>query len=554
MIPPDREYTLAESKNFLTTVKNTVPLWVLGTEEATHQNGLINIFLRQSEQNPKFMNVSRKLSLLMWMQNPLDRTAAAKCFELNKTGLPGPLLRLLKAMANQAEVNIPLEDLNTLLQSGEQTLIIRHLFPLLRGPDGLNWLARSWESLLRMGSPELPIAALDLINWDNNLIPLKQRLKAEYNFLYSSAEQALASMDKLDGETWSLWKEYMCSELLLRKGKKSEAIAKLSKLWRDNIWNVNWGQKLHGLLNPVATDNALEDSSEVAILLYSWNNGQLIDKTLKNVADSRIGQAKVFALNNGSSDTTGEVVAEAGQFFAPRQYKGIQLPVNVGAPPARNWLLAEPEVRKAKWAVFLDDDVELPHNWLEELLGTAKHYGNPGAVGCRITSTASPTSLQSADYHLFPPGNGTSQIEGLTEQIMVFDSCRNAFDCGQFSYTRPAVHVSGCCHMLNMEAINRCGAFDVCFNPTQFDDLERDIRAYLKGYTHIYAGQLRIGHIQHSSLAKAGNVRSMAQVFGNKIKLESKYTEQDLNAIFSRDLALLWADIEAKWEEMASIL
>ncbi len=121
-------------------------------------------------------------------------------------------------------------------------------------------------------------------------------------------------------------------------------------------------------------------------------------------------------------------------YLSVRLLQPIHLQVNVGAPAARNWLLAEPEVRKAKWAVFLDDDVELEPNWLEELLATAQSYGNPGAVGCRITSTGAPRSLQSADYHLFPPGNGTSQIEGLTERIMVFDSCRNGLITDIFIY------------------------------------------------------------------------------------------------------------------------
>lgn len=551
MISPNMEYTFSETEIFLSAIKQTVPLWALGTEEASHQSGLINIFQRLSSDNPKFLSISKKIALLMWMQNPLDHAAALKCKELNEKNCPAPLSRLLNAITSSPASKIPLDDLNNLLQSGDQSLIIRHLFPLLRGPDGLNWLAGAWDTLLRISNPDLPRTALDIVNCNEDLIQLKQRLNAQFNFLYGSTDEAFSTLKKLDNEVWSLWKQYMLCELYLKNGQNREAVTILSTLWKENIWNLNWGQKLHSLLNPIDTANALKDSADVSILLYSWNNGTLIENTLKNVATSKIGAAKIFALNNGSSDNTGEVVANAGNLFAEGKYKGIQLPVNVGAPPARNWLLSEPEVRKSKWAVFLDDDVELPENWLEELLATAKHYGNPGAVGCRITSTAKPTSLQSADYHLFPPGNGASQIDGLTEQVMVFDSCRNAFDYGQFSYTRPAVHVSGCCHMLNMEAVHKCGPFDVRFNPTQFDDLERDLRAYLSGYTHIYAGQLKIGHIQHSSLAKASNVRGMAQVFGNKIKLESKYTEQDLNSIFARDLALLWADVESKWKELS---
>ncbi|SDL35004.1 Glycosyltransferase, GT2 family [Maridesulfovibrio ferrireducens] len=544
----------SDIEKFLLEIKNNVPLWALGTEEISHQSGLINTFQRLSASNPSFAIPCRGISLWMWMQNPLDTFAARKFSEINDIHVPEPLKNIINFISNSPTGNIPLDDLDNLLQTNDQTLVIKHLFPLLRGPDGITWLNHSWDTLLRLGSPELPKTALDLVKWNDELKPVKQRLYAQYSFLYLEPQEALDAVNKLDGDIWGLWKESIKCELFLKLDDKDQAVETLSALWKENIWNVNWGQKLHGLLNPAPTANILDSSDEVSILLYSWNNAKLIENTLKNVADSNIGRAKIFALNNGSSDNTGEVVKNAENLFAKGQYQSIQLPVNVGAPAARNWLLAEPEARKGKWAVFLDDDVELPENWLEELLATAKQYKNPGAVGCRITSTTNPTTLQSADYHIFPPGAGTSQIEGLTERIMVFDNCRSALDYGQFSYTRPAVHVSGCCHMLNLEAINNSGPFDVRFNPTQFDDLERDLRAYLAGYNHVYAGQLRIGHIQHSSLAKASNIKGMAQVFGNKIKLESKFSEPDINSIFSRDLISLWSDTENKWRELAAML
>ncbi|WP_320172578.1 glycosyltransferase [Maridesulfovibrio sp.] len=541
--------SVSKAATTLNELKKIIPLWVLGTEEPGRQLGLINMLDSRSSASKELADISGKVARLLWTQNPLDMQAAAACF--NHEGRSGQGTGLLKTLLSSPQHEIPQEDLDNLLLSADSKLIIRHLFPFLRGPHSLSWLAGSWDTLLRMGSPELPLSILETIEWDEGLTQLRQRLYAEYRFLYGTPEEALKEVENLDGEVWSLWKDYMRAELLLRSDAKEEGIKALHGLWTENMWNINWGLKLHALKHPIDIRGALDTSDDVVILLYSWNNGALMEKTLKNVAASNIGGARVLALNNGSNDTTAEVVANAAERFQEGRYRGIQLPINVGAPPARNWLLSEPEARKAKWAVFLDDDVELPQNWLEHLLATAEHHGNPGAVGCRITSTSEPRSLQSADYHLFPPDRTVSQIEGLEERVMVFDSCRNAFDYGQFTYTRPAVHLSGCCHMLNMEAVHRCGGFDVRFNPTQFDDLERDLRAYAAGYTHVYAGQLGIGHIQHSSLAKASSAKSMAQVFGNKIKLESKYSEKVLNSVFTRDLESLWADAEKKWSELA---
>ena len=83
----------------------------------------------------------------------------------------------------------------------------------------------------------------------------------------------------------------------------------------------------------------------------------------------------------------------------------LHLPVNIGAPAARNWLLRQPEAEASAFAVFLDDDVVLPPRWLRRLLGAAQGNPEAGAAGCRIVSATPPPCLQSADYQLFAPAN-----------------------------------------------------------------------------------------------------------------------------------------------------
>lgn len=537
-------------------LKKSIPLWTFGAEEKDLRKGFYSVTSKLSAQYSEFKELALGLSFWDWQQFPLHSSMSKNLGEAlsgNSAQLDA-IKRLIKLSSQPAGDKLPLSEIQPLLGSGDQALIIRHLMPLLRGEHALLWLGESWEKLLRLGIPDIARTALDLTNWPQGTEALQTRLRAELAFLYNGYDEALLEVEKLDDEIWPLWKNYIKAELLSRNGETMEAAAILSKLWKAMPWQVNWTLKLHALLNPISTKDALEESSEVSILIYSWNNAKLIKNTLENVSHSNIGGAKVFALNNGSSDETAEIMKNAAGLFAEGQYKDIQLPVNVGAPAARNWLLSLPEVRKGKWAVFLDDDVNLPDNWLVELLATAKHYQNPGAIGCRITSASAPITLQSADYHLFQPGDGSSQINGLSEFIMVHDNCRSALDYGQFTYCRPALHVSGCCHMLSLDAINSHGAFDVRFNPTQFDDLERDLRAYLGGKRHIYAGQLAIRHIQHSSLAKAATTKSMAQVFGNKIKLEGLFNKEELNTMAARDLAELWQDIQEKLKDLNSQL
>jgi len=41
----------------------------------------------------------------------------------------------------------------------------------------------------------------------------------------------------------------------------------------------------------------------------------------------------------------------------------IELPVNIGAPAARNWLIARDETWQSDYIAFLDDDITMPENW-----------------------------------------------------------------------------------------------------------------------------------------------------------------------------------------------
>jgi GT2 family glycosyltransferase len=226
--------------------------------------------------------------------------------------------------------------------------------------------------------------------------------------------------------------------------------------------------------------------------------------------------------------------------------------VNVGAPAARNWLLSLPEVQAMQWAAFLDDDVRIPPHWLTHLRAAA-HASKADVTGCRITSADTPKTVQSADYHLLPPNDAVKTFVDYPEKIMVFDNCANGFDQGLFSYARPATSVSGCCHLLSMESVRRHGDFDIRFTPTQFDDLERDLRLGCAGMNIFYAGDLAIDHIQHSSLAKSQSLQSIGHIFGNKIKLEGKYDLDQISSLQKRVSKRLEADLACAEEELLAM-
>jgi len=99
--------------------------------------------------------------------------------------------------------------------------------------------------------------------------------------------------------------------------------------------------------------------------------------------------------------------------------------------------------------------------------------------------------------------------------------------------------------------VRAAGPFDIRFNPSQFDDLERDIRSCLAGLPSLYAGHVAVRHMQHSSLAKAASPAGAGQIFGNKLKLERLYEADQTEVLARTHLAATQDHMAARFVELA---
>ena len=467
---------------------------------------------------------------------------------------PGLVESELSSLANVIiTLNSPppdAKDFDTLVQSGETALMARHCLPLIKDrATGLFWLLRAWKHFLALPSPDLALAALKTAPFTAATEILEKRLLAEASMLHLGPEESLSHLDQLMDTAFKPWALMMATQAMILLKNTEKAIGHLCSF--INMWPylVNPVLKLYALSGPQIADCSPE-KDEVAVLLYSWNKADLMLSTLSGLAESDIGGAKIFALDNGSTDHMQEVLEQAETIFAPGVFNHLKLPINVGAPSARNWLLSLPEVKKADWAAFLDDDVELPENWLAQLLGAAKSQGS-NIAGLKITSASAPAYIQSADYQMMHPVPGNEIVNGVAQSVAVFDNCAGQPDFGFFDYTRPCLSVSGCCHILSRKSLDAINGFDIRYSPTQFDDLDRDIRAGLDGQKVVYHGQAGIRHVQFSSLAKAQTLSQAGGVMGNQIKLNAKFTDKETAGLAVKNMKVLWDDLFEKLNYLA---
>ncbi|MEW5774268.1 MAG: glycosyltransferase [Thermodesulfobacteriota bacterium] len=327
-------------------------------------------------------------------------------------------------------------------------------------------------------------------------------------------------------------------------------------LWRQALaarpWQANLLLRVHDALT--GRDRAAaQPPGRTAVLLYCFNKARDLDATLASLAASDLGspgEARIFVLDNGSTDSTPEVIAAwAGRLGG--RLSPVHLPVNVGAPAARNWLASLPEVRDTDFCAYLDDDVEVPADWLARLGAAAAALPGAGAWGCRIREHGAPGVLQNADLHLQPP-DGKADYPDLDPRktrepcFRVSNLHLQTLDLGQFDYLRPCASVTGCCHLFRTATLRDAGGFSIRLSPTQYDDLEHDLRLAAAGRFAAYQGHLCVAHKKKTGKVSQSEPAPYGNAIGNQYKLQAMHPAAEIRRLAAEETAMLLDDLEAK--------
>jgi GT2 family glycosyltransferase len=476
-----------------------------------------------------------------WTDCPLDG-GLAKTLDAKATGqrrfLPGPFSDLLKAQASFWSP--PGEDDPWRSAAGEQRrALLRER--LSAEPKNLFWKLAAWEAAWPENDWELVDLSLAEAAWPRTLTPLRHRYAAQVHLCRGDAYAALASLNAAAPLDRFVDDSPLRATCLLRMGRRDEAVAVLREGVKRSPWRVNELLRLSDLVFGVETD-VRPVPGTCAILLYSWNKAAELDATLASIAASDAGGAPIFVLDNGSTDATPQVLT-AWRVRLRERIAVVTLPVNIGAPAARNWLLSLPEVRACDYAAFVDDDVSLPPDWLLRLGAAVARVPDASVWGCRVVDDACPLVIQNVDYTPLAPRPG--------EQLLVLANLhQGAPDLGRFDYLRPCVSVTGCCHLLRTADIPRAGTFDIRFSPSQYDDLERDLRVFLAGGFAAYQGHLAVRHKRRSGALAQRSEAEIGGATANAHKLQTKHAPADFQALHARGAELLVRDLLRRIAEL----
>ncbi|WP_421902361.1 glycosyltransferase [Maridesulfovibrio sp.] len=498
-----------------------------------------------SREKSTLIDLGVDMFLAAWEASPLDGQLASNLLAINKqlNFLPAPLVETMSLIASNSAIPENLGYLQRLIAKDDKDKLVDYLSSQTeREPENLFWLSHLLDLAFFLGRHEVASAALAR-DWPTSMNMVLNKYAGDIAFCSGNYEQAEAIYSDTSEGALILGENLLrLAESVDRMGRRDEAMV----LWRDRMtarpWQVNTWFKVYDRLLGSGGSNLLD--GQVAVCLYTFNKADDFDVTMKSLAQSPLDNVHIFALDNGSSDHTSEIMTRWKEQLGDR-FSRIDLPVNVGAPAARNWLKNMNELKLYDYVAYLDDDAFIPADWQAHFSAAVEAYPDAGVWGCKVVNEDQQEVIQHADLHLRETPTGFEDVVRSFE-FAYLDPYNQDLDYGQFDYCRPCVSVTGCFHLFRQDILSQSGDFDLRYSPTQYDDLDHDLMLAKAGKTAVYQGKLKVQHKRKSGAAVSISRAARGSGAGNVLKLESKYEAREVAEIIDRDIERLENDFTEK--------
>ncbi|MCA1987333.1 MAG: glycosyltransferase [Desulfovibrio sp.] len=464
--------------------------------------------------------LAAELLVAAWLEDPLHGPTARHVATLPPMFVHPELAKAARIIAAAFRPPDRTARLEALEAAGDweamRTMVAREL---TLAPGNCFWRWHGWHhGLARVGGADattgqaLAWEILEGLKEFPPLTPVGKWLEAQFEYCTGRPGAAAALLER-HADVFGPWHLERLARARLAEGSKDKGVAiqALLAILRQQPWRVNALLAVRDLDSGLAW-TATIPQEPTAICLYSFNKADELAATMSSLAASERGNAIIRILDNGSTDATPQVCA-AWQDRLGEACRVIRLPVNVGAAPARNWLLALPEVQACEYVAFLDDDVDLPPDWLGRLHAGLAAFPQAGVAGARVLEDASPGLVQQVE-----------QFFKEDETFALADVHRHALDLGQFAHCRPCLSVTGCCHLFRRAALAAVPAFDIRYSPTQYDDVDHDLALVAAGFQVVYQGHLAIRHKKRSGRGLLASAAESANAAANFHKLAGKWS------------------------------
>lgn len=218
----------------------------------------------------------------------------------------------------------------------------------------------------------------------------------------------------------------------------------------------------------------------VSLIIVSLNGEKVLPRCLESIGklDWAREQLEVVIINNGSSDSTRQIIdefADKNKSHGPHIVP-IHVPENLGFAGGNN-----EGIRRARgeWVVLLNDDTELDPSWLRVLMNCAARFPRAGILGSLLLYPDG--TVQHAGAYVLPSGN-TGHF-GVWQPLAPVHEVERHCD-----------YVTGAVFAIRRDVIDRIGLLDHNYWPIYFEECDFCFRARAAGFAVVSTPALAIHH------------------------------------------------------------
>jgi len=217
----------------------------------------------------------------------------------------------------------------------------------------------------------------------------------------------------------------------------------------------------------------------ISVIIVNYNGLRFLNNCLASLRKQNYPSSRyeVILVDNGSKDDSISFVRNNW-----KEVRIIEARKNLGFAAGNNLGF---ENAKGDFFALLNNDTEVPENWLTALVGSALESKSIGMVTCKILFHADRQTINSTGLQLLNDGRGSDR--GFREK-----------DSGQYDKKEDVFGACGASMLLRKEMLIDIGNFDERLF-MYYEDLDLAWRAKLKNWRCVYTPETVVYHIHCGS-------------------------------------------------------
>lgn len=237
---------------------------------------------------------------------------------------------------------------------------------------------------------------------------------------------------------------------------------------------------------------------DILIIIVNYNGKELLEKSLPSIV--KYTNADICVVDNNSTDDS--------LSFLKNNYPSIKLiesEENLGYGNAHN--LALETHPNYNYYVFMNNDITVTPNWLEEMIKVFNTKEGVGAVGPKIL-----LSEKKDEKYLI-----NSAGMDINKHLMAYDRYEGEYDDEKYNTVEKVDGICGAVMLLSKEVIEKVKGF----NPKMFlyyEDVDLSLRIRDLGYDIYYCGNSVVYHNHMASTKDMGSFKR------NRMNMVNRYT------------------------------